>query len=268
MCLEKDIDCSFVVAIYNREATLDRCLESLVYQRTTRTFEIILVDDGSPDKTGEICDSYAANDSRIQVIHKVNGGQSSARNAGIKAARGEYIGFMDHDDIVEPKWCEVLYQNAKEHNADIGISLDGDADRAGFVDERGEFVRPDIITGILAEYYLEKEPGKPVLCDIHTSRGVTEYVKKLGGVPHLWKVGHAFAKVKLRELGAIVGGELAGHYYFRDFFCCHCREMREVKTCSVSILVRTSLFYVRTKYFTECFLKQVCCRVITACFCT
>jgi phosphomannomutase len=89
-----------------------------------------------------------------------------------------------------------------------------------FVDERGEFVRPDIITGILAEYYLEKEPGKPVLCDIRTSRGVTEYVAKLGGVPHLWKVGHAFAKVKLRELGAIVGGELAGHYYFRDFFCC------------------------------------------------
>lgn len=129
--------------------------------------------------------------------------------------------FPNHaPNPLEPEATLALRKQVKAGNYDIGVIFDGDADRVMFVDERGEFVRPDIITGILAEYYLEKEPGKPVLCDIRTSRGVTEYVEKLGGEPHLWKVGHAFAKVKLRELGAIVGGELAGHYYFRDFFCC------------------------------------------------
>ena len=113
---------SVIIPTYKAESFIANTIET-VQKQTLKDIEIILVDDGSPDKTGEICDSYAANDSRIQVIHKVNGGQSSARNAGIKAARGEYIGFMDHDDIVEPKWCEVLYQNAKEHNADIsGVS--------------------------------------------------------------------------------------------------------------------------------------------------
>lgn len=129
--------------------------------------------------------------------------------------------FPNHaPNPLEPEATLALREKVKAGGYDIGVIFDGDADRVMFVDERGEFVRPDIITGILAEYYLEKEPGKPVLCDIRTSRGVTEYVEKLGGEPHLWKVGHAFAKVKLRELGAIVGGELAGHYYFRDFFCC------------------------------------------------
>lgn len=113
---------SVIIPTYKAESFIANTIET-VQKQTLKDIEIILVDDGSPDKTGEICDSYAANDSRIQVIHKVNGGQSSARNAGIKAARGEYIGFMDHDDIVEPNWCEVLYQNAKEHNADIsGVS--------------------------------------------------------------------------------------------------------------------------------------------------
>jgi phosphomannomutase len=129
--------------------------------------------------------------------------------------------FPNHaPNPLEPEATLALREKVKQGGYDIGVIFDGDADRVMFVDNHGEFVRPDIITGILAEYYLGKEPGKPVLCDIRTSRGVTEYVAKLGGVPHLWKVGHAFAKVKLRELGAIVGGELAGHYYFRDFFCC------------------------------------------------
>ena len=104
--------------------------------------------------------------------------------------------------------------------ADLGVIFDGDADRVAFVDETGAFVRPDTMTAILAEHFLEAESGAPVLCDIRTSRGVTERIAALGGVPHLWKVGHAFAKVKLRELGAVCGGELAGHYYFRDFHCC------------------------------------------------
>lgn len=119
-----------------------------------------------------------------------------------------------------PEATAQLGKAVVSSGAHLGVIFDGDADRVAFVDSQGKFVRPDIMTGILAQHYLAKEPGAAILCDIRTSRGVTEYVSKLGGAPHLWKVGHAFAKVKLRELHAIVGGELAGHYYFRDFHHC------------------------------------------------
>ena len=115
---------------------------------------------------------------------------------------------------------EELRKRVVAAGADIGVIFDGDADRVMFVDEKGAFVRPDLITAVLAEYYLAKEPGASVICDIRTSRSVAEHVAQLGGATHMWKVGHAFAKAKLRELGSVVGGELAGHYYFRDFFCC------------------------------------------------
>ncbi|MBR1608374.1 MAG: phosphomannomutase/phosphoglucomutase [Kiritimatiellae bacterium] len=104
--------------------------------------------------------------------------------------------------------------------ADLGLMFDGDADRVAFVDSRGKFVRPDVLTAVLAERFLADEPGAPVLCDIRTSRGVAERIAALGGAPHLWKVGHAYAKPKMRELAAPCGGELAGHYYFREFCWC------------------------------------------------
>ena len=105
------------------------------------------------------------------------------------------------------------------NKSDIGIIYDGDADRVMFLDENGRFLQPDYITSLLGIYYLEKEKGR-VLVDIRTSRSTVEYLESLGAEVHVWKVGHAFAKNKLRELGAIFGGELAGHYYFRDFFNC------------------------------------------------
>lgn len=119
-----------------------------------------------------------------------------------------------------PETSAELRRQVVETAAHMGVIFDGDADRVMFSDEKGRFVRPDLITALLAQYYLEQEPGAAVLCDIRTSRGVTEAIARAGGRPHLWKVGHAFAKVKLRELNAIVGGELAGHYYFREFYCC------------------------------------------------
>ena len=88
-----------------------------------------------------------------------------------------------------------------------------------FIDEQGRFISPDLIIGVIGHYYLEKEQGY-VLHDIRTSRSVSEYIRNLGGIPYMWKVGHAYAKVKLRELQGIFGGELAGHYYFRDFYYC------------------------------------------------
>ena len=102
------------------EPYLRKCLDSLVGQ-SYRNLEIILVDDGSPDRCGEICGEYAGKDSRIQVIHKENGGVSSARNAGLRAASGDWIGWVDSDDWVERDMFEYLLGNAKQHQADIAV---------------------------------------------------------------------------------------------------------------------------------------------------
>ena len=128
--------------------------------------------------------------------------------------------FPNHPpNPLEEENCAEIKQLVKDNGLDIGLIFDGDVDRVMFIDEQGRFVQPDLITGVLAEYYLADAPGT-VLHDIRTSKAVTERIEELGGTPHMWKVGHSFAKMKMRELGCVVGGELAGHYYFRDFFNC------------------------------------------------
>lgn len=119
-----------------------------------------------------------------------------------------------------PETSEQLRAVVADQALDFGIIFDGDADRCMFVDNRARFVRPDLIVALLARAYLAREPHSNILCDIRSSRSVQEDVRLHGGTPHLWKVGHAFAKFRLRELACPVGGELAGHYYFRDFHGC------------------------------------------------
>ncbi|AGK95887.1 glycosyltransferase family 2 protein [Clostridium pasteurianum] len=109
---------SIIVPIYNVEKYLEKCLDSILGQ-AFKDFELILVDDGSPDNCGSICDRYLKLDSRIKVIHKENGGLSSARNAGLDIAVGEYIGFVDSDDWVDANMYTRLYSIAKETDADI-----------------------------------------------------------------------------------------------------------------------------------------------------
>ena len=109
---------SVIVPVYNVEKYLDRSIESVLVQ-TFDNFELILVDDGSTDKTGEICDSYAEKDSRVKVIHKENGGGSSARKAGIDAAIGKYIMFMDADDAYEKDALKKAHQTIINENVDI-----------------------------------------------------------------------------------------------------------------------------------------------------
>ena len=129
--------------------------------------------------------------------------------------------FPAHEpNPLEVKNCAQIMKAVPENKSDCGVIYDGDADRVMFIDERGRFIQPDYVTAIIGKYYLSKEKGS-VLVDIRTSRSTTEYLEKLGATQvFIWKVGHAFAKLKIREEHCIFGGELAGHYYFRDFNNC------------------------------------------------
>ena len=109
---------SIIVPVYNIEDYLPRCIESVLNQTYTN-LELILVDDGSKDKSGEICDEYCKNDERIRVIHKENGGSSSARNAGINVAKGKYLGFVDSDDYIE----KDMYERMVEAIASTGCNI-------------------------------------------------------------------------------------------------------------------------------------------------
>ncbi|WP_404987671.1 glycosyltransferase family 2 protein [Clostridium culturomicium] len=109
---------SIIVPIYNVEQYIYRCLDTLTSQ-TLKDIEIILIDDGSPDNCPKICDEYAVKDERIKVVHKNNEGLGLARNSGIEIASGEYIAFVDSDDYVTLDMCELLYNEAKENNADV-----------------------------------------------------------------------------------------------------------------------------------------------------
>ena len=111
---------SIIVPVYKVEKYIDKCLNSILNQ-TYPDLEIILVDDGSPDNCGKICDEYEKKDKRIKVIHKKNGGQSEARNEGLKIATGKYIGFVDSDDYIKENMFEILYKNIINYGADISI---------------------------------------------------------------------------------------------------------------------------------------------------
>lgn len=105
---------SVIVPVYGAEKYLNKCVDSLLNQ-TLHDIEIILVDDGSPDKSSVMCDEYAEKDSRIKVIHKTNGGVSSARNEGLKVATGEFVTFLDSDDYIEVRAYEIAYNTAKDN---------------------------------------------------------------------------------------------------------------------------------------------------------
>ena len=111
---------SIIIPVYKVENYLEKCVDSVINQ-TYKNLEIILIDDGSPDNSGAICDEYAKKDSRIKVIHKKNGGLSDARNAGLKVVTGKYIGFVDSDDYIEKDMFETMYKLAKMYQAEISI---------------------------------------------------------------------------------------------------------------------------------------------------
>lgn len=109
---------SVIVPVYNVEQYLDRCVNSIIHQ-TYRDLEIILVDDGSPDQCPQMCDEWSKKDNRIKVIHKKNGGLSSARNAGLDIASGDYIAFVDSDDYIDNQMLELMLDAAERNNAPV-----------------------------------------------------------------------------------------------------------------------------------------------------
>ena len=127
--MEQNVLISVIVPVYNVEAYLNRCVDSILAQ-TYENLEIILVDDGTKDASDKICDAYAAQDSRIRVIHKPNGGLSSARNAGIDIATGDYVAFVDSDDWIEPDTYEHLLSAALRYDVKLVCAGRYDVDSA------------------------------------------------------------------------------------------------------------------------------------------
>jgi phosphomannomutase len=126
--------------------------------------------------------------------------------------------FPNHEpNPLLPENREFIVRKVTEEHADLGVAFDGDADRCFFVDDSGEFVPGDFVTALLAESILEKEPDAKILYDVRASWAVPETIREAGGVPLVNRVGHAFFKHRMREEGAVFGGEVSGHYYFRDF---------------------------------------------------
>lgn len=175
---------SVIVPVYKVEAYLPRCLDSILGQ-TWEELEVILVDDGSPDRCGEICEEYARKDPRVQVIHKPNGGLSSARNAGIEKATGEYLAFIDSDDWLDADMFQQLHRLCEERQADIAEcsfrSIFKDMIReeticSGDVIEGGP---ADAIQGILDWKYF-----KPIACNKLYRRSVIGDIRFPEGMLH------------------------------------------------------------------------------------
>jgi phosphomannomutase len=128
--------------------------------------------------------------------------------------------FPDHEpNPLLPENRQFIIEQVRATGADLGIAWDGDADRCFFIDDKGQFVDGDFLTALLAESLLRKHAGEAILYDVRASRAVPDMVQQAGGTAQINRVGHAFFKTRMRDEGAIFGGEVSGHYYFRDFYC-------------------------------------------------
>jgi phosphomannomutase len=126
--------------------------------------------------------------------------------------------FPNHEpNPLLPENREFIVAKTRDEGADLGVAYDGDADRCFFVDDTGEFIPGDFVTALLAESVLEKEPGGKVIYDVRASWAVPETIERAGGEPLVNRVGHAYIKHRMRKEGALFGGEVSAHYYFRDF---------------------------------------------------
>lgn len=169
---------------------------------------------------------YKGDWSSLKIAMDVSNGMASLFVREIFGDQPAYIyeemdgRFPNHEpNPLVQKNVEDLKKLVTETRADIGVIFDGDADRVMFVDENSRFISPDLMIAVLGHYFLEERGEKGYIHqDIRSSKAVGEYLAPMGGVMNTWRVGRAYAALKLREIDGVYGGELAGHYYFRDFF--------------------------------------------------
>ena len=169
---------------------------------------------------------YKEDWSGLKIAMDVSNGMASLFVRDIFGDQPAYIyeemdgRFPNHEpNPLVQKNVEALKKLVAETKADIGVIFDGDADRVMFVDENSRFISPDLMIAVLGHYFLEERGEKGYIHqDIRSSKAVGEYLAPMGGIMNTWRVGRAYAALKLREIDGVYGGELAGHYYFRDFF--------------------------------------------------
>ena len=170
--------------------------------------------------------TYKEDWSALKIAMDVSNGMASLFVRDIFGDQPAYIyeemdgSFPNHEpNPLVQKNVEDLKKLVAQTKADIGVIFDGDADRVMFVDENSRFISPDLMIAVLGHYFLEERGEKGYIHqDIRSSKAVGEYLAPMGGVMNTWRVGRAYAALKLREIDGVYGGELAGHYYFRDFF--------------------------------------------------
>ena len=169
---------------------------------------------------------YKGDWSSLKIAMDVSNGMASLFVRDIFGDQPEYIyeemdgSFPNHEPnpLVQENVAD-LKKLVADTKADIGVIFDGDADRVMFVDENSRFISPDLMIAVLGHYFLEERGEKGYIHqDIRSSKAVGEYLAPMGGIMNTWRVGRAYAALKLREIDGVYGGELAGHYYFRDFF--------------------------------------------------
>ena len=204
---------SVILPIYRVENYLTQCIESLIIQ-TYKNIEIILVDDGSPDSCPVICDEYALKDSRIKVLHKKNGGVSSARNEGLKASSGVYVYFMDPDDMVVPRFLEYMYQTMVTEACDMAV--------CAFTSDEEQF---------------QRDCRKDALCEQITI-GKSELLKK---VAFSWDVaGYTWNKLLKRSLIGELRFDESVHMNEDQLF-----TLQYASRVKKAVLVQDSLYYYR-----------------------
>lgn len=188
-----------------------------VFEDYTRHILSFLKEDGGKGVDGK----------RLKVVVDAANGMGTIYKPILEATGIEMIplyfeldgNFPNHEaNPLKEENLHDLMRAVKEHGADLGVAFDGDADRSAFVDEHGLPVGSDLMTALIGGELLSREPGKAVLYDLRSSRAVHEYIEEKGGLPVRERVGHSFMKATLRKRDGIFGGELAGHYYFRDHY--------------------------------------------------
>jgi len=203
-------------------------------------------------RTGEIFDAYsehvlsflkpAPGGRRLKVAVDAANGMGTIYRPILEAAGIELVPlyfeldgrFPNHEaNPLKEENLKDLERLVRESGADLGVAFDGDADRAAFVDEQAVPVGSDLMTALIGGELLAREPGSAVLFDLRSSRAVAEYIAERGGIPVRERVGHSFMKATLRKRHGIFGGELAGHYYFRDHFYADCALLAVVEVLNL-----------------------------------